>query len=136
MLFRSKSYDNYVLLFKKEKNYFIEHLQVYNAVISENECLEAFFLRLTGQAALCGWTVAQEKEVVRDIFISKMLFKDIQRELFDRPGNTPEKTMESVLLQEKGAKTATNLQKQMGNSAVAGSASHQGSSFDQNFGSK
>ena len=55
-----------VLLFKKEKNYIIERLQMYNAVHSDRECLEAFYLRLTGQAPLCGWTIDQEKEVVRD----------------------------------------------------------------------
>ena len=61
-----------VLLFRKEKNYIIERLQMYNAVHSDREGLEAFHLRLTGQAALCGWTIDQEKEVVRDIFIAKM----------------------------------------------------------------
>ena len=43
-----------VLLFKKEKNYIIERLQMYNAVHSDREGLEVFYLRLTGQAALCG----------------------------------------------------------------------------------
>ena len=43
-----------VLLFKKEKNYIIERLQMYNAVHTDRESLEAFYLRLTGQAALCG----------------------------------------------------------------------------------
>ena len=60
-----------VLLFRKEKNYVIERLQIYNAVHAERESLEAFYLRLTGQSALCGWTIDQEKEVVRDIFFCK-----------------------------------------------------------------
>ena len=75
-----------VLLFRKEKNYIIERLQIYNAVHAERESLEVFYLRLTGQAVLCGWTIDQEKEVVRDIFIEKMWHKDIQRELCIRPG--------------------------------------------------
>ena len=41
-----------VLLFWKEKNYIIERLQIYNAVHAKRENLEAFYLRLTGQAAL------------------------------------------------------------------------------------
>ena len=86
-------------------------MQMYNAVHSDREGLEAFYLRLTGQAALCGWTIDQEKEVVRDIFIAKMRYKDIQRELCIRPGTTPEETLKSALLQEKGAQTATDLQK-------------------------
>ena len=61
---------------------------MYNAVHSNLEGLEAFYLRLTGQAALGGWSIDQEKEVVRDIFIAKMRYKDIQRELCVRPGTT------------------------------------------------
>ena len=109
-----------VLLFRKEKNYIIERMQMYNAVHSDREGLEAFYLRLTGQAALCGWTIDQEKEAVRDIFIAKMRYKDIQRELCIRPGATPEDTLKSALLQEKGAQTATDLQRQLGSSASMG----------------
>ena len=121
-----------VLLFRKEKNYIIERLQMYNAVHSDREGLEAFYLRLTGQAALCGWTIDQEKEVVRDIFIAKMRYKDIQRELCIRPGTTPEETLKSAMLQEKGAQTATDLQKQLGSSASMGSFSQSGSNSGQN----
>ena len=74
-------YDTCVLIFKKEKNYIIVHLQIYNAVHSDLECLEAFFLRLMFQAALCRWTVAQQKEFVRESLIAKIHFKYIQREL-------------------------------------------------------
>ena len=126
-------HDNCVLLFKKEKNYIIERLQIYIAVHADCESLEAFYLRLTGQAALCGWSVDQEKEVVRAILIAKMRYKDIPRELCFRPGNTPEETLKSALLQEKGAQTATCLQKQLGSSSVAGSLSHQGPRSAQNF---
>ena len=90
-----------VLLFRKEKNYIIERLQNYNSVHTDRKNLEAFYLRLTGQAALCGWTIDQEKEVVRDIFIAKMRYKDIHRELCIRLGATPEETLKSALLQEK-----------------------------------
>ena len=54
------SFEFCVLLFRKEKNYIIERLQIYNAVHAERESLEAFYLCLTGQAALCGWTIDQE----------------------------------------------------------------------------
>ena len=114
---------------KKEKNYIIERLQTYNAVHSDRE---AFYLRLAGQAALCGWTIDQEKEVVRDIFIAKMRYKDIKRELCIRPGTTPEETLKSALLQEKGAQTATDLQKQLGSSASMGSFSQSGVTSGQN----
>ena len=70
-------YEHCVLLFRKEKNYIIERLQIYNAVHDERESLEAFCLRLTGQAALCGWTIDQKKEKVRDVFIAKMRYKDV-----------------------------------------------------------
>ena len=90
---------------------------------TDRESLEAVYLRLTGQAALCGWTIDQEKEVVRDIFIAKMRYKDIQRELCIRPWATPEETLKSALLQEKGAQTATDLQKQFGSSSTMGSFS-------------
>ena len=102
-----------VLLFKQEK---IERLQMYNAVHTDRESLKAFYLRLTGQAPLCRWSIDQEKEVVRDIFIDKMRYNDAQRKL----------------LPEKGAQTATDLQKQFGISASMGSFSQSGSSAGQN----
>ena len=71
---------------------------------TNRESLEAVYLRLTGQAALCGWTINQEKEVVRDIFIAKMRYKDIQRELCIRPWATPEDMLKSALLQKKEPK--------------------------------
>ena len=120
-----------VLLFRKMKKYIIERLQIYNAVHTERISLEVFCLRLVGQAALCDWTIDQEKEVVRDIFIAKMWYKDIQRELCIRPGTTPEETLKSALLQEKGAQTATDLQKQFGSSSAMGSFYHSGSNSAQ-----
>ena len=69
---------------------------------------------------------------MRDIFIAKMWYKDIQRELCIRPGATPEETLKSALLQEKGAQTATDLLKQFGSSSTMGSFSHSGSSSGQN----
>ena len=99
---------------------------------TDRESLEAFHLRLTGQAALCGWTIDQAKEVVRDIFIAKIRYKDIQRELCIRLGATPEETLKSALLQEKGAQTATDLQNQFGSLSTMGSFSHSGSSSGQN----
>ena len=57
-----------LLLFTKEKIYIIERLQMYNAVHSDRHGLEAFFLRLTGQAALCGWTIDQEKRSCKRYF--------------------------------------------------------------------
>ena len=121
-----------VLLFRKEKNFIIERMQIYNAVHSDRESLEAFYLRLTGQAALCGWTIDQEKEVVRDIFIAKMRYKDIQRELCIHPGATPEDSLKSALLQEKGAQTATDLQRQLGSSSSSGNYSQAGATLGQN----
>ena len=105
---------------------------MYNAVHTDREGLESFYLRLTGQAALCGWSIDQEKEIVRGIFIAKMRYKDIQRELCIRPGTTPEEALKSALLQEKGAQTATDLQKQLGSSASMGSFSQSGSNSGQN----
>ena len=61
-----------------------------------------------------------------------MRSKDIQRELCIRPGTTPEETLKSALLQEEGAQTATDLQKQFGSSASMGSFSQSGSSSAQN----
>ena len=106
-----KFYDNCVLFFKKGKNYIIERLQICNAVHADRESLEAFYLRLTGQAALCGWTIDQEKEVLRDIFIVKVRYKDINRQLCILPGTTTEDTLKSAFLQDKGAQTASSLQK-------------------------
>ena len=60
-----------------------------------------------------------------------MKYKDIQRELCIRPGTTPEETLKSALLQEKGAQTATDLQKQLGSSVSMGSFSHSGSNSGQ-----
>ena len=48
---------------------------------------------------------------MRYIFIAKMRYKDIQRELCIRPGANPEETLKSALLQEKGAQTVIDLQK-------------------------
>ena len=107
-------YDYCVRLFKKEKNNIVERLQFYNAVHAERESLEAFYLRLMGQAVLCGGMIDQEKEVVRDIFIAKKRYKDIQRELCIRPGATPEETLNSAFLQEKAAQTASSQQNNSG----------------------
>ena len=74
-----KLYDYCVLLFKKEKHFTIKRLQIYNSVHSERCYLNVSV-----------WTKTLEKEVVRDIFIVKMLFEDIQRELCIRAGSTPE----------------------------------------------
>ena len=60
-----------------------------------------------------------------------MRYKDIQRELCIRPGATPEETLKSALLQEKGAQTATYLQNQFGSSSTMGSFSHSGSNSVQ-----
>ena len=118
-----------VLLFRKEKIFIIERMQIYNAVHSDRESLEAFYLRLTGQAALCGWTIYQEKDVVRDIFIVKMRYKDIQRELCIHPGATPEDSLKSALLQEKGAQTGSSSS--TGNSSQAGAILGQNSRIKQ-----
>ena len=99
-------------LFKREKNYIIERIQIYNASHRDRESLESFYLRLAGQASKCGWTEEIGKEVIRDIFIVKMRFSDIQRELCIRPGATVDDTLKSALLQEKGYVTASTLQKQ------------------------
>ena len=87
-------------------------MQIYNASHGDKENLESFYLRLAGQASKCGWTEDIEKEVIRDIFIAKMRFSDIQRELCIRPGATEDDTLKSALLQEKGYVTTNTLQKQ------------------------
>ena len=63
--------------FKKEKKFIAERMHLYNTNQADREGLESFFLRLSGQAALCGWSVA-----IENIFIAKMKFEDIQRETF------------------------------------------------------
>ena len=68
-------------LFKRGKIYIIERMQIYNASHGDRDSLKSFYLRLAGQASKCGWTEDIEKEVIRDIFIIKMRFSVIQREL-------------------------------------------------------
>ena len=86
MQYRFKNFINSVFFSsERKKKYIIERLQICNAVHTDRESLEAVYLRLTGQAALCDWTIDLQKEVVRDIFIAKMRYKDIQRELCIRP---------------------------------------------------
>ena len=41
-------------LFKREKNYIIERMQIYNKSHGDRESLESFYLRLAGQASKCG----------------------------------------------------------------------------------
>ena len=105
-------HDACELLFKCEKNCIIERMQIYNVSHGDRESLESFYLCLAGQASKCGWTKDIEKEVIRDIFIAKMRFSDIQRELCIRPGATVDDTLKSALLQEKGYVTANTLQNQ------------------------
>ena len=81
-------YNHCEALFKRDKNYIIERVNLYNTQQPDRESLETFFLRLSRQAAQCGWAIDNEKEVVHDIFIDKMKFKDIQRDLCIRPGNS------------------------------------------------
>ena len=105
-------HDACELLFKPEKNYIIERMQIYNASHGDRESLESFYLRVAGQASKCGWTEDIEKEVIRDIFIAKMRFSDIQKELCIRPGATVDDTLKSALHQEKRFVTTSTLQKQ------------------------
>ena len=97
-------------------------MQIYNASHGDRESLESFYLRLAGQASKCGWTEDIEKEVVRDIFIAKMRFSDIQRELCIRRGATVDDTLKSALLQEKGYVTANTIQNQ--NSSTASNSAN------------
>ena len=92
-------------------------MHLYNANQADREGIESF-LRLSGQAALRR-SVTIEKEVVRDIFNAKMKFKDIQRELCLRPGNSPEETLRYALLKEAGYATASTLQKQLENNFIS-----------------
>ena len=55
----------------------------------------------------------QREEVVLDLFIAKMRFKDTQRELCICPSHSLEETLTTALFQEKGYVTASALQKQM-----------------------
>ena len=119
--------------FQKDKNYLIDRINLYNTKQLDRESLETFFLRLSGQAAQCGWALENEKEIVRDIFIAKMKFKDIQRDLCIRPGNSPEETLKSALFQEKEYVTASTLQKQMGLSGPASSNSNFGQNHPNSF---
>ena len=47
---------------------------------NENVSLEAF-VRLSRQTGQFGWSITSEKEVVRDLLITNMQFKEIPREL-------------------------------------------------------
>ena len=79
------------------------------------EALESFFLRLSGQPAICGWSVEIEKGDIREIFIAKMKVNDIQKDSCIRPGNTPKETLRSELLQETSYATASILGNQLRN---------------------
>ena len=76
-------------------------MQNYNASHGHRENLESFYFRLAGQASKCGTTEEIEKEVILDIFIAKMGFSDIQREICIRPGATVDNTLKSALLPER-----------------------------------
>ena len=78
-----------------------------------------YFHRLSGQSAQSGWSIPNEKEVVRDLFIAKLRFKDIQWELCICRGYSLEITLKSALFQEKGYVTASALQKHMDQTAHA-----------------
>ena len=107
-------YNQSEVLFKRDKNYIIERIKLYNTQQLDRESLQTFFLRLSGQAAQCAWAIENGKEVVRDIFIAKIKFKDIQCDIWIRPGNSPNKTLKSALLRKKGYVTASTLQKTNG----------------------
>ena len=87
-------------------------MQSSNAHHGDKKALKPFYLRLTGQAAKCGSTQVIEKEVKLDIFIAKMKFTEIPRELCIGPGNTVDEWLKAALLHEKGYATANVLQKQ------------------------
>ena len=80
-------FEQCTILFEEDKNLIVERMHLYNWFQNHREGLEGFFLRLSGQAAQCGWSKQIEKEVVRDLFIAKMRFKDIERELCIRSGD-------------------------------------------------
>ena len=69
-----------------------------------------------GKAAPCGWSIQIKHEVDRDLFIAKTRFRDIQREICIRLGESPEETLKSALVQEKSYVTASALQKMSHNS--------------------
>ena len=59
-------------------------MHLYNASQNDLEGLEGFFLRLSGQAAQCEWSLQLEKEVV-----------------CIRPGDSPEEIIKSALYKRR-----------------------------------
>ena len=60
-------------------------MHFYNTNRADLEAPESFFLRLSGQPAICGWSVEVEKGDIREIFIAKMKVNDIQKDSCIRP---------------------------------------------------
>ena len=84
-------------------------MHFYNTNQAVLEALESFFLRLSGQLAICGWSVEVEKEDIREIFIAEMKINDIQNDSCIRPGHTPKETLRSELSPETSYATASAL---------------------------
>ena len=84
------------------------------------------FLHFTVQAGLCGWSLAQEKQVVRG-FLSLRRDSITSRET-TCSGATAEGILKSALLLENGAQSATSLSKQLSNSSYSGNPINSGQS--------
>ena len=92
-------------------------MQFYSAHQGGTEGLEAFCPCLSGKAAKFGWTQIIRKGVLRDIFLAKVKFSDIQREFCTRPGATINDTLKAPLIHGKDYATANNQQKQNNSSS-------------------
>ena len=98
-------------LFKAERDYTVEQIKLYNTIfMQENDSFFSFNARLSAQTALCNWPIDQERATLKDLFIGRISYVEVQRQLIRAKANLDD-TLQLALENEKGAKTSEQFQK-------------------------
>ena len=78
--------------------------------MQDNDSFSSFYARLSAQTALCNWPLDQERATLKDLFISRILDVEVQRQLIRAKSNLDD-TLQLALENEKEAKTSEQFQK-------------------------
>ena len=96
-------------LFKAERDYTVERIKLYNTIfMQDNDSFSSIYARLSAQTALCNWPLDQERETLKDLFISRIRDVEVQRQLIRVKANLDD-TLQLALENENGLRPQNNF---------------------------
>ena len=94
-----------------ERDYTVERIKLFNTVFMlDNDTFSSFFAQISAQVSLCSWSNAQEREILKDLFIGRIRDVDVQQQL-TKAKTDLDNTFKLALECEKAASTPTQFQK-------------------------